>query len=265
MHRPIFLAVAVVAAASLWSAAHATAAHAADQPADQTQTQTQDQPKLTPYTVQSGDYLDRIAKDHNIAWPSIYELNTDISNPDIIYPDQKLNLPDHDVVLTRQLPEQTQMQIPDNYQPQVPAQKTAPKSNIVTTKTTSVSQTVAPAPHVMVAGGHGVGIALSLVGYPYKYGGNTPAGFDCSGLIQYIAAQQGVSLPRTAIAQFYATARIAKGDLQPGDLVFFNAHHVGMYIGNGNIIHAATPALGVRIDSLASAIAYNGYMGAGRW
>jgi cell wall-associated NlpC family hydrolase len=66
------------------------------------------------------------------------------------------------------------------------------------------------------------------------------------------------------MGQYAATQRISKGDLRPGDLVFFNAHHVGMYIGGGQIIHAATPALGVRLDSLASAIAYNGYLGAGR-
>jgi cell wall-associated NlpC family hydrolase len=258
MIRPILLASATIAAMWLLSL-NISATHAADKPITATSTSSASvqptptplpEPTISSYSVQPGEYLDKIAKEHSISWPSIYELNTGISDPDVIYPDQKLELPNRDVPLTRQLPGNTTMQVPDSFQPQV------------TIKTSSTTKNTA---EPIVSGRSGMGIALSLVGLPYRYGGTSVGGFDCSGLTQYVAAQQGVSLPRTVVEQYTATVRIAKGDLQPGDLVFFNTHHVGMYIGNGQIIHAATPALGVRIDSLAAAIAYNGYMGAGRW
>lgn len=214
-----------------------------------------DKPTVITHVVQPGEYLEKIARQHNIGWPSIYELNDGITNPDIIYPYQKLEVPEHDIPLTRQLPEDTTLKVPDDYKPQtISAQKTS-----VTVASTPVA-TLA----TVVTGRLGIGNALAYVGYPYRYGGTTPAGFDCSGFTQFIAGQQGIKLPRTVMAQYSATTRISKGELRPGDLVFFNAHHVGIYIGGGQIIHAATPALGVRIDSLASAIAYNGYLGAGR-
>jgi cell wall-associated NlpC family hydrolase len=88
---------------------------------------------------------------------------------------------------------------------------------------------VAPAP----ASGGALGIAASLQGIFYVYGGTTPAGFDCSGFTQYIFAKLGKSLPRTAEDQRQATTSVSNP--QPGDLVFFGApaHHMGIYAGNG--------------------------------
>ncbi len=249
MPRPIYLAVIIAGALWIGSTIPASTAHADTEPGTATEEEPSG-PNTTPYTVQRGEYLEKIAKAHDINWPSIFELNEDISNPDIIYPNQELDIPDQDVPLTRQLPSETTMTVPDSYKPTVQV------------KTTSTSAQTTP--KVQAKGNLGVGNALAYVGYPYRYGGNTPAGFDCSGFTQYIASQQGVYLPRTVMGQYSATARISKGELRPGDLVFFNAHHVGIYVGNGNIVHAATPALGVRVDSLAAAIAYNGYLGAGR-
>ncbi|WP_338749101.1 NlpC/P60 family protein [Janibacter alittae] len=75
--------------------------------------------------------------------------------------------------------------------------------------------------------------AASLVGTPYRYGGTTPSGFDCSGFTQYVFAKHGISLPRTAEQQRQATTRVSSP--QPGDLVFFGApaYHMGIYAGNG--------------------------------
>lgn len=120
-----------------------------------------------------------------------------------------------------------------------------------------------------------VDIALQYLGVPYVYGGSTPDGFDCSGFVQYVYRQVGVSLPRTSRAQYGVGQHIAADRvdlLQPGDLVFFGTngdpsrvHHVGMYVGGGNYIHAPYTGTVVRINSLISRIQSNGdYVGASR-
>lgn len=125
------------------------------------------------------------------------------------------------------------------------------------------------------ARGSVVEIALRYLGVPYVYGGSTPAGFDCSGLMQYVYRQVGVSLPRTSRAQYGVGQHIAADRpdlLQPGDLVFFGTngdpsrvHHVGMYVGDGNYIHAPYTGTVVRINSLTSRIQRSGdYVGASR-
>jgi cell wall-associated NlpC family hydrolase len=78
-----------------------------------------------------------------------------------------------------------------------------------------------------------LGVAASLAGIYYVYGGTTTAGFDCSGYVQYVFAKVGVSLPRTAEQQRQAVQAVS--DPRPGDLVFFGspAYHVGIYAGNG--------------------------------
>lgn len=96
--------------------------------------------------------------------------------------------------------------------------------------------------------------ANGQLGVSYRYGGTTPAGFDCSGFVQYVFRKNGISLPRTSYDQFKAGKSIAKSELKPGDLVFFNtygsgASHVGIYAGNAKFIHASTTK-GVTYDSL---------------
>ncbi|HHU09115.1 MAG TPA: cell wall lytic activity [Intrasporangiaceae bacterium] len=83
-----------------------------------------------------------------------------------------------------------------------------------------------------------LGTAHSLVGTPYRWGGTTPSGFDCSGFTQYVFARNGIKLPRTAEQQRRATKRVSNP--QPGDLVFINspATHVGIYAGNGQFYDA---------------------------
>ncbi|KAB7741380.1 NlpC/P60 family protein [Nostocoides sp. F2B08] len=85
-----------------------------------------------------------------------------------------------------------------------------------------------------VASGGVLGVAASLTGIPYVYGGSTPAGFDCSGFTQYVFAQVGISLGRTTYAQYAQTYAVS--DPRPGDLVFYGGSspwHVGIYAGNG--------------------------------
>jgi peptidoglycan DL-endopeptidase CwlO len=95
-------------------------------------------------------------------------------------------------------------------------------------------------------------IAARYLGVPYVWGGESPAGFDCSGLVTYVFAQLGVSLPHYTVSQWNATEPIPVSDLAPGDLVFFDGlGHVGIYIGNGEFIHAPHTGTVVQISPLA--------------
>ncbi|MFF4900303.1 NlpC/P60 family protein [Streptomyces sp. NPDC001068] len=94
-----------------------------------------------------------------------------------------------------------------------------------------------------------VAYAYSKLGSPYVWGATGPNAFDCSGLAQAAYRSAGVSLPRTTYAQINAGRRVSRSELQPGDLVFFYSgiSHVGIYIGNGQMIHAPNPSAPVRI------------------
>lgn len=96
--------------------------------------------------------------------------------------------------------------------------------------------------------------ALAQVGDSYVYGAAGPSAFDCSGLTMYAWGAAGVGLPHSSSAQFGSGPRISAGSLQPGDLVFYYSpiSHVGMYIGNGMIVHAANPGTDVVVAGLYS-------------
>ena len=102
-----------------------------------------------------------------------------------------------------------------------------------------------------------VGNAGQMIGKPYRYGGDTPAGFDCSGLVRYSYGRVGISMPRATPAQRSATTLISVRSLRPGDLLFFDqegkkASHVGIYVGDGRFIHAPSTGGHVRTDSLSA-------------
>src|SRR5207302_1586374 len=107
--------------------------------------------------------------------------------------------------------------------------------------------TAAPPSHY----GGVVGIAMQYLGTPYSWGGESPGGFDCSGLVAYVYAQMGVSLPHNAAAQYGYGTPVSSDQLEPGDLVFFDGlGHVGIYIGGGQFIHAPHTGDVVKISSL---------------
>jgi cell wall-associated NlpC family hydrolase len=102
---------------------------------------------------------------------------------------------------------------------------------------------------------HAASFAKDMVGKPYRYGGNTPAGFDCSGLVHYSYSRAGFNVPRTTRTQLKAGEPVERNALRIGDLVFFDQEgrkfsHVGIYIGERRFVHAPSSGKRVRIDSL---------------
>ncbi|MDN6515593.1 MAG: NlpC/P60 family protein, partial [Lacticaseibacillus paracasei] len=127
-----------------------------------------------------------------------------------------------------------------------------------TSASSSASASQAPASNnssVSVSGGSIASNAAKYIGVPYVYGGTSPSGFDCSGLIYYAAKEAGISLPRTSQAQSTLGSYVSVSDLKAGDLVFWggvgSAYHVGIYIGGGQYLHAPAPGQSVTIQSMA--------------
>ncbi|MFI6319391.1 C40 family peptidase [Nonomuraea sp. NPDC050556] len=101
--------------------------------------------------------------------------------------------------------------------------------------------------------GKAVAVAKKQLGDPYRYGATGPGSFDCSGLVQYAWRKAGVKIPRVTNSQ-YARIRtkVSWGNLRPGDLMFFHGKgHVGMYVGNGKMIHSPSSGKTVRIEKLS--------------
>lgn len=112
------------------------------------------------------------------------------------------------------------------------------------------------------------GLAAAMIGIPYVYGGQTPEGFDCSGLVFYAYRETGIDVPRTSLAQYRAAKRIPVSAAQPGDLVFFRIgrqiSHVGIYVGNNRFIHSPETGQTVKINDLDDEYYKKRFAGAGR-
>ena len=150
------------------------------------------------------------------------------------------------------------------------SQSTSRRTSSTKTTTNKTSQTTTQTTNVPASsnGSSIVATAKQYLGYKYTYGGSSPStGFDCSGFTSYVFKQHGISLNRTAAAQYSNGVAVSRANLQPGDLVMFGKsgiNHVAIYIGGGQIIHASTPSTGVRIDSLSTGYYNNNYVGARR-
>ena len=150
------------------------------------------------------------------------------------------------------------------------SQSTSRRTSSTKTTKNTASQATAQTTNVPASGNGSsiVATAKQYLGSKYTYGGSSPStGFDCSGFTSYVFKQHGISLNRTAAAQYSNGVAVSRANLQPGDLVMFGKsgiNHVAIYIGGGQIIHASTPATGVRIDSLSTGYYNNNYVGARR-
>lgn len=143
--------------------------------------------------------------------------------------------------------------VPSAYQNQTPSRTPAYSSRGTSRGDLSIGQAA-------------VSIAMKQLGKPYRWGAAGPGAFDCSGLTMYVYAQLGIYLPHSSRAQYNCGVRVSRSELQPGDLVFFARRsgrigHVGIYIGNGMMIHAPQTGDVVRIVPLNS---HSGYAGAVR-
>ena len=145
--------------------------------------------------------------------------------------------------------------------------KTTTSSSTSKTKTVTKSESNSnPAPSSK--GQAIVNAAAKYIGVKYVYGGASPSGFDCSGLVQYACKQVGISVNRTSRAQYSNGVAVSKSNLQPGDLVFFSngsgISHVGIYAGNGQVIHSPRPGKTVCYIPLSTICGYSTYVGARR-
>lgn len=146
---------------------------------------------------------------------------------------------------------------------------TAAASSSTAKKTTTVTKSESnsnPAPSSK--GQAIVNAAAKYIGVKYVYGGSSPSGFDCSGLVQYACKQVGISVNRTSRAQYSNGVAVSKSNLQAGDLVFFSKgsgiSHVGIYAGNGQVIHSPRPGKSVCYIPLSTICGYSTYVGARR-
>ncbi|RIV29217.1 LysM peptidoglycan-binding domain-containing protein [Alicyclobacillaceae bacterium I2511] len=177
----------------------------------------------TTYTVHSGDSLWAIAQRYDISVTALESANHLQSS--LIHPGQLLTLPDGSVAQS-------------------------------SSTDTPLSGRGGGPTYLSSAALLGESIALSaekLVGTPYQWGGTSPAGFDCSGFVQYVYGQLGVHLPRTSYDMYNVSHPVSLSNAQVGNLIFFNADgpgasHVGIYLGDGHFIDAESD--GVRISSV---------------
>ena len=141
----------------------------------------------------------------------------------------------------------------------VQADRLAPR---VVTPVESPVRFVPPRPPPTLAE-RAVKLARTQLGVPYSYGGASPSGFDCSGLVMWVYGRLGVSLPHNAAALYDVGRPVTDAQLRPGDLVFFSGlGHVGLYVGDGKMIHA--PQSGERVEIQALDARSNPPVGARR-
>jgi cell wall-associated NlpC family hydrolase len=222
------------------------------------------------YTVVAGDTLSLIAQAKSIPgdWQALYELNRDqlTDGPDWIDIGQVLKLAgaapapktDTGATTTPRTPKpsssasstSSKLTVDTPTRPQTQTKTQTQTQAARTGASTTVPSTAATSSKAATA----IAFAKAQLGKPYVYGGDGPDAYDCSGLVQAAWQAAGVSLPRVTNAQFADGNRVSTSNLQPGDLVFYYSgiSHVGIYIGDGKIIHAPNPSTVVKVADVDS-------------
>lgn len=143
----------------------------------------------------------------------------------------------------------------------------SPQPAPVETREPSVSNTARPQASPSTAE-RAAAVALQQVGVPYRYGGMSPSGFDCSGLVHYSYGRAGATVPRTTRQLWSATRPVDSGRLREGDLLFFRFDgkiaHVGLYLGRGRFVHAPSSGKRVSVESLSADVYRNAFVRGGR-
>ncbi len=221
------------------------------------------------YSVREGDTLETICKSFQLKKEAVLKANPDLTMT-ALTPGQILMLPEK--------PEAAEVDVKPVNDPIVLAgiQADPPKATEVALDEKSLAEMGKPRryrrPQMSSRRGrilHGVTTsARRFIGVPYRMGGTTSRAFDCSGYVQRVFKMNGINLPRTADVQYNVGNKVQRGQEQPGDLVFFETYlpgpsHVGIYLGNGNFIHASS-SRGVTISKLSDSYFGPRYIGAKR-
>lgn len=186
------------------------------------------------YIVQAGDNLWKIANQHNTTVDFLMKINN--LSSDNLHIGQQLLISNGELPLTNEI---------------------------------NTVQELSSRGSIPVSGERVIAVAAQYLGTPYKYGGQGPGGFDCSGFVKYVFNKFSINLNRTAADQYKHGIPVPKEELQIGDLVFFasgkNIDHVGIYSGDGKFIHSSSPTSGgVIYSSLSESYYARSYVGAKR-
>ncbi len=213
------------------------------------------QQKTIRYTVKEGDSLYAIAHRFGLRLPDLLKVNS-LRNPHKLKPGDVIRIPVKGAVATQK------KKSPRNSLARRNPSRAARFAALSEPSGRTDGRSLSTAQRMLA-------IAHRYLGRPYRYGGSSSRGFDCSGFALHVYRAVGVHLPHSASAQARIGKPVPRHQLQPGDLVFFRTRgrrisHVGIYIGNGKFIHASSARGRVRIDSLDKGYYKQRYAGARR-
>lgn len=226
----------------------------------------------TLYSARKGDTLTQVAKRHNLTLPQLLQANPAQQGVGQLEEGLILVIPENEEVVAKEevvvAPKATAVRI-EGTTPESTAQVgTADEEEFVLDRSGDYRRRVSLNSRRGMLLSKVTRTAHRFTGTPYVYGGTSERGIDCSGFTQRVFAVNGIKLPRTADVQYGVGKAVPRGKEEPGDLVFFETYcpgpsHVGIFLGNGQFIHASS-SRGVTVSSLSESYYKNRYLGAKR-